>query len=312
MYSLVIPVYKNEASLPEVLEVVARLNDELGGELEPVFVVDGSPDGSLEFLKKSLPAQPFRSRLLALSRNFGSFAAVRSGLAEATGPYFAVMTADLQEPPQLIRDFFSALESGEADVVLGARSARADPLLSRIFSSTFWWLYRRLVHRAIPPGGLDVFGCNQPFRDEILRLQESNTSLVGLVCWLGFRRQSVSFERQERRHGRSAWTLARKLDYLVDSVFAFTDLPIRLLALVGGAGLTISVIFSSIVLGAHMMSKIEVPGYVPTILAITFFGSLNLVCFSILGAYLWRTFENTKKRPGFIVMEKTIFGKAGE
>jgi glycosyltransferase involved in cell wall biosynthesis len=244
-----------------------------------------------------------------LSKNFGSFAAIRAGLATASGPHYAVMAADLQEPPELIQAFFHALEQDEADVVVGAREGRADPLATRFSSEAFWWLYRKLVHPEIPPGGIDVFGCNQRFRDEVLRLEESHTSLVGLICWLGFRRKVVPYRRLARKHGRSAWSLRRKMRYLLDSVFSFTDLPIRLLGLAGGIGLVASLLVSAIVLVARALSWIEVPGYTPTILVVSLLGSLNLLSFGIVGSYVWRTYENTKRRPDFVVMEALEFGR---
>jgi len=104
-YSLVIPVYKNEESIPSLLEAIEKLNRDLDGQLEAVFVVDGSPDQSYALLKTHLPACQFQSKLLLLSRNFGSYAAIRAGLQAATGSYFAVMAADLQEPPVLVLEF---------------------------------------------------------------------------------------------------------------------------------------------------------------------------------------------------------------
>ncbi len=192
-------------------------------------MVDGSPDRCYPLLQECLPGASFASKLLLLSRNFGSFPAIRAGLAAATGPFFAVMAADLQEPPELAETFFRTLESEQLDIIIGTRSQRADPLISRIASGLYWKLYRKFIQRDIPPGGVDVFGCNKAFRDLFLTLDESNTSLVGLLFWLGFRRKTVSYDRRAREHGKSAWTFQGKLRYLMDSVFAFSDLPIRLL-----------------------------------------------------------------------------------
>src|SRR5437764_14069139 len=148
-YSLVVPVYCNEPSIGELLEAIGRLHRALDRMLEVVFVVDGSPDQSYERLDAALPASGLTAQLIALSRNFGSFSAVREGLAAARGDYMAMMAADLQEPEQLILDFFRALEDEPVDVVLGVRTGRSDPLPARIASTTFWWLYRRFVQPAI-------------------------------------------------------------------------------------------------------------------------------------------------------------------
>jgi glycosyltransferase involved in cell wall biosynthesis len=311
-HSVVIPVYRNRESLPELVEQLAGANQVLGGRLEVVFVVDGSPDDSHAWLRDALPRLPFRSVLVALSRNFGSFAAIRAGMTEARGPLYAVMAADLQDPPEAILDFFSALRDDKADVVVGVRSARADPLSSRIASGLFWGAYRRLIQPQLPPGGVDLFGCNQTFRDHLISLEELNTSLVGLIFWLGFRRANVSYVRRPRPYGKSAWGLRRKMRYLADSVFSFSDLPIRLLLAVGTLGLLFSVLLGAFVIAAKLAGIINVPGYAGTVLVIAFFGALNTVGLGIIGGYVWRAFENTKSRPGFIVASRIENAKQGD
>lgn len=307
MYSLIIPVYKNEASIPELLEVVTRLNAHLDRKLEVVFVVDGSPDRSYELLRQSLPTQAFASQLLGLSRNFGSIAAIRSGLAHAHGPFFAFMAADLQEPPELIEEMFSALRDGSVDITIGTRTERDDPLLSRWASSVFWRLYRRFIQREVPAGGVDVFGCNRAVRDQLVAIREANTSLVGLLFWVGFRRKFIPYACSKRQHGKSGWTLRRRFTYLMDSVFGFSDLPIRLLMLAGILGLTFAITMSVLVLAARLSGLVEVPGYAATALLITFFAALNSFGLGLLGSYVWRAFENTKGRPESIVMEAQSF-----
>ena len=301
MYSLIIPVYRNEESIPELLNELEALNASLGQLLEVVFVVDGSPDRSYAVLRELIPTTHVHAQLLLLSRNFGSFAAIRAGLAVATGPYYAVMAADLQEPTELAQRFFQALASEPVDVVIGTREGRDDPISSKLTSGLFWALYRRLVLPELPVGGVDVFGCNQAFRDHLIALEEINTSLVALIFWIGFRRKSIPYVRQTRRHGRSAWTFRRKLKYLSDSIFGFTDLPIRLLFFFGSAGLVVSMVLGIAVALSRLTNTISVPGYSATILTITFFGALNTFGLGILGAYTWRAFENTKRRPGYIV-----------
>lgn len=311
MLSLVVPVYRNEASIPDLLAAMEELNRKSGGDLEVVFVVDGSPDGSLHLLREALPRAGFASQLLSLSRNFGSFAAIRAGLAAGKGDVFAVMAADLQEPPELALKFRDLLASGEYDVSVGCRERRSDPFGQRLFSGIFWSLYRTLVQREVPAGGVDVFGCTRRFRDEILALGESNSTLVGLIFWLGFRRAEVKYARLPRQHGKSAWSFRRKLRYLLDSAFAFSDLPIRLLSFVGLLGILLSTVFGIVVLIARTAGEIPVPGYAATVLAVMFFGGLNSLGIGIIGEYLWRTFENTKRRPGYVVFSHAEFPRDG-
>ena len=296
-FSVVIPVYKNEASIPRLLEALSNMSLQLDGEMEAVFVVDGSPDQSFGLLRAALDGLKFPAQLLAHSRNFGSFPAIRTGLAAARGDYFGVMAADLQEPPELLIAFFKALALDECDVAIGTRTGRNDPYASRLASGLFWGLYRRLVVHDMPAGGVDVFGCNRIFRDQLLKLEESRSSLIALIFWLGFRRKLVSYERLVRQEGKSSWTFRKKVDYMMDSIFAFTDYPIRLLTRIGVIGCLLSVALGVLVLAGHLSGGITVPGYAATMLVVLFFGMLNLLGLGLVGTYAWRGYENSKLRP---------------
>ena len=310
MISVVVPVYRNSDTITALLQSLAALSRKLDEVLEVVFVVDGSPDDSYQRLHDGLPQQPFRAQLLLLSRNFGSFAAIRAGLQAAQGETFAVLAADLQEPPELVLEFSRRLSAGGTDIVIGSRAGRADPLFSRLSAALFWRTYRRWIQRDVPPGGADVFGCTKQVRDEILELRESNSSLIGLLFWVGFRRQMIPYERRPRPSGRSAWTFAKKLRYLSDSVFNFTDLPVRLLFWLGCIGLATSLLGGAAVLIAKLSGQVPVAGYAATVLIIVFFGALNCMGLGIIGGYVWRTLENTRRRPNYLVQSCTLFGGA--
>jgi len=305
--SLVIPVYRNGENVPSLLEALKQLDRQLEGDLEVVFVVDGSPDDSALRLSTALPGLGVRAQLLELSRNFGSFEAIRAGLEAGRGDCFAVMAADLQEPPELVVAFHERLATGACDIAIGQRAGRDDPWLRLLLSRVFWGFYRRFVVPDVPPGGLDVFGCTRAVRDEILRLPERNSSLVGLLLWVGFRREYVPYERRAREIGESAWTFRKRVAYLMDSVFSFSALPIQILLRIGLLGLAVSVVFSLAVLATKLLSDIAVPGYAATVLLITFFGALNCFGLGVIGQYVWRTFENTKSRPGHIVASRRDF-----
>lgn len=296
-FSVIVPVYKNESSIPRLLQALTDMNRQLDGELEVVFVVDGSPDQSFALLRAALKTMDVPAQLLAHSRNFGSFPAIRTGLAAARGDFFGVMAADLQEPPELLVEFFRSLDSDECDVAIGTRASRSDPYFSRMASGVFWWLYRRLVVPEMPAGGVDVFGCNRVFRDQLLELEESRSSLIALIFWLGFRRKLVSYGRRVRQEGKTAWTFRKKVDYMMDSIFAFTDYPIRLLTKIGIAGFLLSSILGGIVLVGRLSNSIDVPGYATVMIVIMFFGTLNLFGLGLVGTYAWRAYENSKKRP---------------
>lgn len=311
MFAVIIPVYNNAGSLPGLLGALAAVDETLytSGEAETcfVFVVDGSPDESADVLRQSLPDCPFKSELLIHSRNFGSFAAIRTGLGAVEADAYAMIAADLQEPPDLLVRFHEALKGGAHDVAIGVREGRDDPAVGRVLSETFWSIYRRLVMPAIPRGGVDLFGCTVDVRNELLGLDESHSSLVAQLFWLGFSRVEIPYTRVARRHGKSGWSLSKKLRYMMDSIFAFTDIPIRLISLAGILAMALSVLYGGYVLIARAAGSIADPGFATTIIAILFMGGLNAFALGIVGNYAWRTFENSKQRPLSVVARQWSF-----
>ena len=307
MLSLVIPVYKNEENLPRLFRELESFAVTFPSPLEIVFVVDGSPDASLRILQERLPSWGLRTQLVELSRNFGSFAAIAAGLERACGEYLAVISADLQEPLTLVAEFHRRMAAGEADIVFGHRTSRADPGLSHVMSESFWRVYRRYVLPEMPKGGVDMFGCTRQVRDHVVAMREVNTNLIALLFWLGFRRAFVPYERRARLEGRSAWTFGRKLRYALDSVFAFTDLPIRALLLLGAAGTTLAIVAGVTVFAGWLAGRIRVLGYTPLMLVMAFFGGLTALGLGITGQYLWLTLQNARARPNFVVKAASSF-----
>jgi hypothetical protein len=300
LVSVVVPVYHNVDTLPELVRRLENTSRELAGRLEAVFVIDGSPDDSGALLRTLLSDSPLRSRLAWHSRNFGAFAAVRTGLGLACGSCIAVLSADLQEPIELLVEFNAALSSGCHDVALGVRRSRQDPALSQIGARWFWAVYCRWVQPQMPRGGVDVFACTPKVRDALLELEESNSSLVGLLIWLGFRRIEIPYHRQPREHGRSGWTLRKKVRYLLDSIFSFTDMPINLLLFVGVSGVLASTAGALFVFLAWLFVGTRVAGYTPIMLTLLVMGSLTLSGLGLVGSYVWRTYENSKHRPSAV------------
>lgn len=305
--SIVVPVYGNEASLPRLLDALRDVATRVDGGFEAVFVVDGSPDGSFTLLRNALPRAGYPARLVELTRNFGAFPAIRVGLEKARGRVIAVLAADLQEPPELALSFLERLHGDRADVAFGVRDGRRDPALTKLLSNVFWSLYRRFVMPGIPRGGVDVFAVSDRFRDRLIALRESNTSLLAQLFWLGGRRAFVPYERRRREHGRSAWTLRKKLKYLSDSVFAFSDLPVRILMATGAVALATAAILALVVLVAKVSGWVSVPGYAGTVLTVLFFGAINTLGLGVVGSYAWRAFENTKDRPLALVHSEQSF-----
>ena len=312
MYSLIVPVYKNEGNIPDLLSALTSISESMGDQLEVVFVIDGSPDNSYEILRQELPDQPFASELVCLARNFGAFSAIRMGLSTAKGPYFAVMAADLQEPPELVVEFFRTLESEPVDITLGVRESREDSWPTKLASNIFWSIYRKFIQKDVPPGGVDIFGCNEKVRQVFVEMKESNSTLIGLLIWVGFRRKEIPYRRQKRLHGTSAWSFRKKLRYMMDSAYAFSDIPIMLLIVTGLFGVCFSVLAGAVVLFAWASGMVPIRGYTPLILTLLFSTSSILLSIGILGGYIWRAFENTKGRPLYIPVSQESFRKEPE
>jgi polyisoprenyl-phosphate glycosyltransferase len=307
-YSVVMPVYGNEATLPALIERLELMAHSLDAPMEAVFVVDGSPDGSLLVLRKLLPLSGLRAQLVSHSRNFGAFPAIRTGFAVARGDYIAAMAADLQEPPELVEKFFEHLSSGEYDVAVGTRTSRDDPVMSSLSSRAYWSLYRRWVFRDIPAGGVDIFGCTKAVAVRLVALDESHTSLVGLLYWLGFRRIDVPYRRIPRTDGKSGWSFRRKVRYFLDSVFSFSDMPITLLTAIGFIGGILTLLASLVVLITRLLGATGQPGYTPLMLVMLLSTFTILFAMGIVASYVWRTYENSKSRPVSVPMSHEVFG----
>lgn len=296
-YSLVIPVFKSEENLPELFSSLENLSQLLNRSLEVVFVVDGSPDNSLRILLNQVPNLAFSNQVIELSRNFGSFQAIRVGIEASNGDYIAICSADLQEPLELLVSLFSALEADECDIALGTRKSRNDGWLNNFSSNLFWKIYRRYIMKDVPHGGVDVFACNLNFKQHLLALKETRSSLIAQIFWLGFRRKFVEYDRAKRSVGKSSWSRKKKIDYMLDSIYSFTDLPIRLVTITGAVGSLGAVLIGIVILVLRLLNYISVPGYTPILLAVLFLGAVNLFAIGIIGTYIWRTYENSKARP---------------
>jgi glycosyltransferase involved in cell wall biosynthesis len=296
--SIVIPVYGNEETIPALIARLERYAAKLAPtRMEAVFVVDGSPDRSGERLRDLLPDADFDAQLVWHARNFGAFAAIRTGLEAAKGEAIAVMAADLQEPEETILEMLAPVRAGTADVVLATRTGRDDPWSVRVTSAAFWRTYRRLVQRDAPSGGVDMFACTTAVRDVLTSLRESNTSLVGLLMWAGYRREVVGYRRLPREHGKSGWSFRRRVRYMLDSVYSFTDLPITAIITVGMIGIIGSFVAAVLVFAAWVSGRIDIQGYTPLMMLLLALTSTVLFALGVIGSYVWRTYENSKARP---------------
>ena len=211
------------------------------------------------------------------------------------------MAADLQEEPKTLIQLFNDLDLKNADIAFGVRVQREDPFISTLASNVYWKFYRHYINPEIPKGGVDIFACRNEVAAQINSMKEVNSSLIGLLFWVGYKRIFVEYNRQPRKHGRSAWTFSKKMKYMSDSIFSFSDLPIRLVRALGVIGFTFSIVFGSFLILASLAGKITVPGYAPLMLAIILGNSSVLIALSVLGSYLWRVYDNSQMRPASIL-----------
>lgn len=299
--SLIIPVYNNEDSIHSLLSQINIINNSLKGDLEVLFVIDGSWDRSYKLLKSNLSQEKFLSKIIVLSKNFGSLNAIRAGLEIAKGDYFATMSADLQEPPELIINFFKTLEKQLVDVVIGVRDSREDPLISKIASGIFWYIYKKFILKEVPSTGFDVFGCNKIFRDNLVKLKETRSSLISQIFWIGFIRKEILYKRLKNKLGKSQWSYKKKFEYMLDCIFSFSELPIKSIIWIGFIGIVFFSITTIFTIVAKYMGLVNVSGYTTVILSIGIFSGINIFCLGLIGQYVFRTYENSKGRPLSIV-----------
>jgi dolichol-phosphate mannosyltransferase len=248
-------------------------------------------------------------RVVRLSRNFGSFTAIRAGLDFASGTdCVAVISADLQDPPEHLAAMLDAWRAGNK-VVLAVRRRRDDRLTVRLFASLYYRLVRRWALPEMPPGGFDFFLVDRQVADVLCQFQERNTSLVGLVLWLGFRKAILPYDRQARPFGQSMWSFRKKLSYFVDTFVAFTVAPLRIASAVGMSASVLSFAWCAfVVLQAAFLGR-PFPGWTSLMAVVCFLGGIQLLSLGIIGEYLWRNLEESRRRPLYLI-DHTFTGAA--
>ena len=308
--SIVVPVFKNEGSIDRLLNRVTSLASSIVGDVEAIFVVDGSPDSSLSLLQSSLPETAFDSKIILLSRNFGAFSAIRAGLREAHGTATVVMAADLQEPVSLIEELLGLVIKDGVDVAVGVRQVRRDSFVSRFLSSSFWRFFNRLTTLEMPKGGVDIFALSSDARKKINEFEESSTSLVGLIYWIGFKRQEVLYLREKRTEGVSSWSLRKRINYAKDSITAFSEIPLSIFLWSGVIGALVSLLLVVILVVRLFMNQNDEISRQLVSIGLLFVVSYLMSGLGLLGTYLWRVSDNVRNRPDSIIWKKWEFSSA--
>lgn len=300
--SIVVPVFHNALSLPNILIKFQELADiNSNDSFEFIFVDDGSQDDSYLTLQR-LAKNESRMKLIKLSRNFGSNPAIMAGLSHAQGDVIAAIAADLQDPPELIHNMLEHWRQGRK-VVLAARESRDDPRLTALFANIFYTLFRRYAIKAMPKQGFDFFLIDRQVCNLINNIEEANPYLMGLILWLGFDPHVISYHRHERQqsYGTSMWTLAKKLKYFVDSFVSFSYFPVRMASILGFLLSFLAVIYAIIIIIGAIFWEIDAEGWSSLMVMLLAVSGVQMIMIGILGEYLWRNLDETRKRPRFIV-----------
>jgi dolichol-phosphate mannosyltransferase len=283
------------------MERLLALSENKDFEYEYIFVDDGSGDNSYSVLQE-FAAKDNRIKVIKLSRNFGSFVASLAGIRNATGDCLTVISADLQDPPELIHEMAQEWEAG-CKVVLAVRKKREDSFLSKLLSSIFYRFMKRFVMSDMPIGGCDFFLIDKKVAQIVSHLQEKNTSLTGLVLWLGFERKIIHYNRVKRELGKSMWTFRKKFKYFIDSITAFSYLPLRLASVLGVAISVFGFIYIGYIFYLYFFVMIAPPGWSTLMVVVLFVSGVQLIMLGVIGEYLWRNFDETRKRPVYVVDE---------
>ncbi len=311
-YSLVVPLYNEEAVLGETQRQLTAVMEDLAETYEIIYVNDGSHDRTGELARAICQADP-RTKLLTFSRNFGHQSAITAGMDYAAGEAIVVIDADRQVPPSVIPQMIERWQAGY-EVVYGHRVARnGDTWFKRISARCFYRLLNRLTDTPMPVDVGDFRLIDRKVRDALLKIPEHNRYVRGLISWLGFRQTMVDFERAPRFAGETKYPLRKMIRLAVDGITSFSYKPLKLGI---GLGLMLS-IFSFLFLMFVFISRlfnlvIMEPGYASIMCVILFFFGIVLIMLGIIGEYIARIFEEVKGRPLYILCDKTgEFGREG-
>lgn len=298
--SIVIPVYYNELNLePLYDDIKQKFIDVIDFDYEIVMVDDGSKDGSWEKMKE-LALRDSHIKVYHLSRNFGSYSASLCGISHATGDCIVVKAADLQEPTSMILEMRNRWLEGN-NVVLAVRAGRQEGLIQKFFANTYYWITQKFVLENMPRGGFDTFLIDRQVADTLIKLDEKDSALTGQILWCGYKTAIVSYIRQERKIGKSKWTFKKKVKLLMDTIYGFSSVPISLVTGLGCVSVVGAIIWALVVLVGRLSGNISVNGWTTLFIFNLFSFGIIMVTLGILGGYLWRTFNATRKRPTYII-----------
>jgi len=303
--SLVIPVYYNEDNLkPLYKDIKEQFIDKIDYDYEIVMVNDGSKDKSYDVMNE-LANTDSHVKIISLSRNFGSHAAILCGISKCTGDCAVIKAADLQEPTSLILDMVDEWKKGN-NVVLAVRDGRDESKWQTFFANFYYKLVQKTALPEMPDQGFDVYLIDRKVINVLENLDEKNSALTGQILWSGFRTSKVYYRRLAREIGTSKWTLKKKIKLVMDTLFSFSSLPITVVSNVGAFSIWGAIIWAIIVLVAKLTGSIDVSGWTTLFIFNLFSFGVIMMTLGILGEYLWRTFDASRNRPPYIVEDENI------
>ena len=299
--SIIVPVYFNELNLPETIPRLLKLKEKLPNyEFELIFVDDGSKDKSLEILLDYQKKHSEHIRVIKLTRNFGAMPAIQAGLKIAKGDCVGTISADLQDPPELFIEMLKRWEKG-IKAVFAVRNKRNDPPLDKLSAKIFYSLIRRFALPDFPKGGYDFYLIDREIVNEINKIDEKNTNLNNLIFWYGYDYVFLPYTRQARKKGTSKWTFSKKTKLFADSFVGFSYVPIKILPIIGILFALGAFIYGAVILYQWSIGIIQVQGWTTVIIILTFALGIQMIMLGIIGEYLWRTLDASRKRPSSVI-----------
>jgi glycosyltransferase involved in cell wall biosynthesis len=299
--SLVVPCYNEEDGLGRLHQRLCETLPAVSDDFEVLLVDDGSSDRTLATMREIASTDP-RFRYLALSRNFGKESAMLAGLSQADGDIVAIIDADLQHPPELLKQMVDKLAEGY-DQVVAKRSRTGDGALRSFVSSMYYKFINNLVDVKLENGVGDFRVLTRKAVQALLSLGEYNRFSKGLFSWIGFDTASIEYENVIRQDGESKWSARKLIDYGIDGVVSFNNRPLRLAIYLGALCTAFAFVYAVWVLIDALVKGNAVPGYVTLMCGIVGFGGLQLLILGVIGEYLGRIYYESKRRPHFLIKE---------
>ena len=301
--SIIVPCYNEEDVLELFYNKITEVSENIDAEFEYIFVDDGSKDKTLQILKEHSKKDD-RVRFISFSRNFGKESAMYAGLKESTGDYVAIMDADLQDPPDLLKEMYDTLLTKEYDCVATKRKTRkGEPILRSFFSRMFYKIINKMTSTEIVNGARDYRLMSRKMVDSILEVTEYNRFSKGIFSWVGFKTKWIAYDNIERAAGKTKWNFWKLFKYSIEGITAFTTTPLVMSAVIGIVFCIIAFIMILFVIFKTLMYGDPVSGWPSTICIILFVSGVQLFCLGIMGEYLAKEYMEVKNRPIYIVKE---------